>query len=571
MAARIGDEHRRGIALLGRAERVETGLGVVDHLPALGEAARAARVAGDLPLLVRLLARRATLRAAHADLRGPVDEAQEAVELARPLGDPRLLAVALNAVHVCCWGPGGEERAARVSAELVGVAAASGDGDLILEAEVARMVDALRTGDLIAYDDALARATAVADRTRSPRHRYFVLTRRATRLLVAGRLAEAGQLVRRAYEIGLSIEEPDALQVSWGAQFLVLAELNPAEDLLEMAEVLAQYRTAEPRVAVVEANLRAAAGELPEAARLLAAHLDEFDAADTLAASDLSWGVLMALTAVATEDPPLAARVEAALTPYRGRLVVNAGAVTFCGAVEHWLGLLAQVQGRQDEARALLADALARYRRMGATWFVREVEQALARAAPPAVAGGLREALLREVDGGWEAGWSGTARRLPDARGLHHLHALVSAAGREVHAVDLVTPGASALVTSHARQALLDGTAKVAYRRRISELQAQVAEAEEDGDVETAAQAASELETLLGELRRAVGLGGRDRHAPDDAERARVAVRKAVTAALTRLAEHDPSFAAHLRASVRTGSRCAYEPDPAVQVRWLLR
>ena len=127
------------------------------------------------------------------------------------------------------------------------------------------------------------------------------------------------------------------------------------------------------------------------------------------------------------------------------------------------------------------------------------------------------------------------------------------------------------MVGSQVREALLDETAKRAYRARISALQREVADAEGDGDLDRAADAQHELDTLLDELRRAVGLGGRDRSVPDDAERARVAVRKALTAALTRLSEHDPTFAGHLQRSVRTGLRCSYQPDPVAAVDWTLR
>lgn len=47
-------------------------------------------------------------------------------------------------------------------------------------------------------------------------------------------------------------------------------------------------------------------------------------------------------------------------------------------------------------------------------------------------------------------------------------------------------------------------------------------------------------------------------------------MRKAVTSALDRLAEHDPAFAHLLRTTVRTGGVCLHKPDPNVPVTWLL-
>jgi hypothetical protein len=65
-------------------------------------------------------------------------------------------------------------------------------------------------------------------------------------------------------------------------------------------------------------------------------------------------------------------------------------------------------------------------------------------------------------------------------------------------------------------------------------------------------------------------LGGRNRTTGSHAERARVAVRKAIVAALARIAETDPWLGRHLRDRVRTGFECRYESDPDHPVRWIL-
>ena len=67
---------------------------------------------------------------------------------------------------------------------------------------------------------------------------------------------------------------------------------------------------------------------------------------------------------------------------------------------------------------------------------------------------------------------------------------------------------------------LLDATAKAAYQARLGELRAEVEEAEGFNDPVRAARAREEMEFLVGELARAVGLGGRDRRAASHAERA---------------------------------------------------
>jgi hypothetical protein len=71
-------------------------------------------------------------------------------------------------------------------------------------------------------------------------------------------------------------------------------------------------------------------------------------------------------------------------------------------------------------------------------------------------------------------------------------------------------------------------------------------------------------------VREVTGLGGRRRRFGSAGERARVAVRKAIAAALTRIEDHDAALARLLRDTVRTGAACRYDPDPARPVTWRL-
>ena len=80
-----------------------------------------------------------------------------------------------------------------------------------------------------------------------------------------------------------------------------------------------------------------------------------------------------------------------------------------------------------------------------------------------------------------------------------------------------------------------------------------------------------EREAIASYLAGGIGLAGRARTTGSDAERARVTVRKAIVAALARIAETDPQLGRHLRNRVRTGLRCRYETDPDHPVRWILR
>jgi hypothetical protein len=67
----------------------------------------------------------------------------------------------------------------------------------------------------------------------------------------------------------------------------------------------------------------------------------------------------------------------------------------------------------------------------------------------------------------------------------------------------------------------------------------------------------------------ATGLAGRARSMGGTAERARVAVRKAIAAALDRIDAEDPATARLLRRTMHTGGVCRYEQDPDTPVDWL--
>jgi len=66
----------------------------------------------------------------------------------------------------------------------------------------------------------------------------------------------------------------------------------------------------------------------------------------------------------------------------------------------------------------------------------------------------------------------------------------------------------------------------------------------------------------MGELARAVGLGGHDRRAASHAERARLNVTRAIRAAMANLARANPSLGRHLASTIRTGRYWSYTPDP---------
>ena len=115
---------------------------------------------------------------------------------------------------------------------------------------------------------------------------------------------------------------------------------------------------------------------------------------------------------------------------------------------------------------------------------------------------------------------------------------------------------------------MLDDQAKVAYRRRLSELHEDLEEAKAAGNVERAERAEQEIDALTAELSRAVGLGGRNRRAASASERARQSVTKTIRAVLDRIAQSDAALGDVLSRRIKTGTFCAYEPDPDFPIAW---
>ena len=170
----------------------------------------------------------------------------------------------------------------------------------------------------------------------------------------------------------------------------------------------------------------------------------------------------------------------------------------------------------------------------------------------------------------WTVAFDGRTVRVRDLKGMRYLSRLLAEPGREFHVLDLVAleGGSRGRPVLGDAGELLDAHAKQAYRRRLAEIDEDLDEADAQGDAARAAQATVERDFLLRELAGAVGLGGRDRRAASASERARAGVTRAVRQAVARIGEHNPSLGEHLDRTVRTGTYCAYVPDPRVPTAW---
>jgi hypothetical protein len=172
----------------------------------------------------------------------------------------------------------------------------------------------------------------------------------------------------------------------------------------------------------------------------------------------------------------------------------------------------------------------------------------------------------------WVLGAGGHEVVVPDLLGMTYLAQLLSNPGVEIAAATLVGDGSETAAAVASRDAieqpLLDPTALAAYRQRVTDLEDDLAEAERHADDERAARTRAELDAVVDELSRATNRFGRARPFSSPTERARTAVQKAVRRTLDHVAHEDPALGAVLRASVRTGRTCCYDPAPNAPTRW---
>ena len=199
-----------------------------------------------------------------------------------------------------------------------------------------------------------------------------------------------------------------------------------------------------------------------------------------------------------------------------------------------------------------------------------------------------QKAVFRKEGEFWTVAYGGNAFRLRDTRGLGYLAHLLRNPGVEFHVLDLFGGIAGQREEDESNQSvhglsrgvedlnkagihitglgdageMLDDQAKVAYRRRLSELREELEGAKELGNVERAEKAEEEIDALTSELSRAVGLGGRNRRAASASERARQTITKTIKSVAERIAQSDAQLADILSRCIRTGTFCSYLPDP---------
>lgn len=376
-----------------------------------------------------------------------------------------------------------------------------------------------------------------------------------------GDLVGAEDAFRRAHECAWSAQPGLALLRMEQGALAVAAELVAAEI---DAPMLLPWKERPPIADLQLVPLLEAQAEIAFAARDAVVAAAAADRLRSIADRHETPGVRAGADLAAARAAILAGDPEGAVAAARAALAtwVDLDANYDAAAARVVVGHACLLAGRREAATVEWRSAAAAFAAYGAPRRQAEVEGLLGRATP---ATAHPVATLARDAGDWRIGFGTREVVMADLKGIRLLGRLVSSPGREHHVLDLAGAG-----TIEPGIPALDDEAKAAYRRRLAEVDDDIAEAEHDHDLARAALARRDRDYLMQELGRAVGLHGRTRRTGGTVERARTSVTRTLRYAIRRITDELPELGDHLSRSVRTGRCCSYAPDPLTAVTWRL-
>jgi class 3 adenylate cyclase/tetratricopeptide (TPR) repeat protein len=377
LAGRIGDTACLVRAALANNRGFFSSSGEVDServealeaaLAAVGEAD-----SGERAELLALLATELTYRRAD-DRRRPLSE--QAVAMARRIGDPATLLRVLTRRFFALWAPDTLPARQAIAREAVALADQVDDPAAAFWAYAILRNAATEAADRAEEDRGLAREQEVARRLRQPMMRWIAAFVRGKRALRDGDVTAAEALATEALQIGNDTGQPDAL-LSYGVQLTWIRwHQGRLLELLPLASRMAIDMPAIPGLRATLARACLDAGDEEQARSLL----DEAAADGFRFPWDLTWLIGMvsfAEVAGRLGDAGAAELLYGLLEPWHGQ-IATAGAVDD-SVVDHYLGTLASLLGRYDRAEGHFATALEVHRRLPAPFHVARTQLEWAR------------------------------------------------------------------------------------------------------------------------------------------------------------------------------------------------
>jgi tetratricopeptide (TPR) repeat protein len=346
-----------------------TGVADDEYLHIL-EAALDAIGAEDSTTRARLLAVLALEMAWHDPERRRFGIGEEAVAMARRLGDADTLLWVWTARHLSGSVAYREPELLAEHNELLALADRVGDPYSLMLACSWGFMHALDMGDVQRADGLLARLSTTADELGSPMFRWMALTYQCCRTMVSGSGDEIEAAAIACYEAGEQASQVDAF--IWFAPQMYQARLAQGR-MAEILDLCRQQTIDNPGLPVWSAALGVAlmrVGERDEAAAVLDEILgrgdDPFPHDRLWLLGNVFVGQLIAELGTAAQ----AMRQYEALLPYAGWTPCVGTLV--CPAVDHELATLAVRAERPDVAERHFADVDAIHQRLNAPiWLAR--------------------------------------------------------------------------------------------------------------------------------------------------------------------------------------------------------
>ena len=503
----------------------------------LADAEQATLLERALPLLEESATKAATLaRLALVQAHGRMDDAarglaQHAVDMARRLGDARTEAAAISAWCDTASGPDFVAERARQARRMLALAEAVGDPTLELLSRRLLVMALLEQGSFGAADDQIDAYAATAERLATPFYSWLVPIWRGMRALMRADYGQLDACLSRAAELAGRAGSPNAELMVFTLKLGLADATGTMADCLHQIDAVMSPYSDVPMAQGYLAYYLVKAGERERAMRLVERRTSDGIAA---IAKDGEWLTSVALLGEAArllERRDAVRACTAALQPYPELWLYDGVGAACYGRVGQYLERFTEFLG--TSVRAPAAEEVGELRRSGTVWSVR---------------------------------WRGEPATVTDAKGIRDLAVLVARPRTPVHVLDLI--GGAGRGAGGDTGPLLDQQARAAYKTRLRELEDELAEVEQLGDAGRAERLRAEQQFLAQELAAALGLGGRARASGDPVERARKAVSMRIAAAIKAIDQVHPPLARHLRASVRTGRFCVYEPE--ADVTWQL-
>jgi len=332
--------------------------------------------AEDNPLTTKILSGLARALGVTGEQQQAIVYAQQAVAMARRFDDPGLLAHSLLGMFYALMGPEHAGQRLRVATEMLDLAKAANETEVLSEARWWRSYCLLESGDVVAADAEIDAQGRWGEETNSPFALSLNAMFRATRALMLGRFEDSERLAQRAFAIGQRIQAETAPGVFGLQMFALRREQGRLKEVEPVVRVFVQQHSAaaawRPGLAVIYSELG-----LTTEARAEFENLAQHDFEDL--SRDFVWmGTMTYLVDVCIflGDKRRAETLYQILLPFAGRnVVVSSGAACY-GALSRYLGAIAATLERWDEATRHFEDALAMNARMDArTWLAHTQEQ----------------------------------------------------------------------------------------------------------------------------------------------------------------------------------------------------